>query len=384
MRASGSPRPGDAVIPAPAVAAQVRRRRYGPGDTGVHPPGRPARIGRAGPPVQDVSAGRGARPGRPIERVMSTVIRKLAWSRLANPRSPSPCPGPACCSGCSSGRPRRTPRRCRSGCRCHTSCRRWANIVVAPVMLYTGNVLACLGLAGMLWAHSQGWRPDPRPAADQRGHRRGDGQPHPGWLLRHRELCGIRPDSGAGRQPVQDQPAGMARRPLAVHPRRRPLWKHSRLSTAPSPPWSRGSRLDRRGERQHHHLGPDDPQRHRLHRRGLLLLKTSDDPVRATLFWTANPVLIQQLVSGGHLDTFVAAAAICAIQVARRVSGMWGDVLIGVLIGLACGIKINAVLIGSGSPGRCCGGTSGCAPPGSRGGAGDSRARSTASTGPSR
>jgi hypothetical protein len=81
---------------------------------------------------------------------------------------------------------------------------------------------------------------------------------------------------------------------------------------------------------------------------GLLLLKTSDDPIRATLFWTANPVLIQQLVSGGHLDTFVAAAAICSIQVARRVSGLWGDVLIGVLIGLACGVKINAVLIGIG------------------------------------
>jgi len=81
---------------------------------------------------------------------------------------------------------------------------------------------------------------------------------------------------------------------------------------------------------------------------GLLLLKTSDDPVRATLFWTANPVLIQQLVGGGHLDTFVAAAAICSIQVARRVSGMSGDVLIGVLIGLACGVKANAVLIGIG------------------------------------
>ena len=51
---------------------------------------------------------------------------------------------------------------------------------------------------------------------------------------------------------------------------------------------------------------------------GLLLLLTSDDPVRATLFWTANPVLILELVSGGHLDTLVAAAAIGAIQVARR------------------------------------------------------------------
>jgi len=44
----------------------------------------------------------------------------------------------------------------------------------------------------------------------------------------------------------------------------------------------------------------------------------------------------------------VAGAAICAIQVARRVSGVRGDVLIGVLIGLACGVKVNAVLIGIG------------------------------------
>ncbi len=34
--------------------------------------------------------------------------------------------------------------------------------VIASVMLYTGDILACLGLAGMLWAHSQGWRPNPR------------------------------------------------------------------------------------------------------------------------------------------------------------------------------------------------------------------------------
>jgi hypothetical protein len=81
---------------------------------------------------------------------------------------------------------------------------------------------------------------------------------------------------------------------------------------------------------------------------GLLLLKTSADPVRATLFWTANPVLIQQLVSGGHLDTLVAAAAICSIQLVRRVPSMGSDVLAGALIGLACGVKIYAVLIGLG------------------------------------
>jgi hypothetical protein len=81
---------------------------------------------------------------------------------------------------------------------------------------------------------------------------------------------------------------------------------------------------------------------------GWLLIKTSDDPVRATLFWTANPVLIQQLVSGGHLDTFLAAAAICAIQVARRVSGLRGDVLVGVIIGLGCGIKVSMALVAIG------------------------------------
>ena len=33
--------------------------------------------------------------------------------------------------------------------------------VLASLMLYTADILACLGLAGMLWAHSQGWRPNP-------------------------------------------------------------------------------------------------------------------------------------------------------------------------------------------------------------------------------
>jgi hypothetical protein len=81
---------------------------------------------------------------------------------------------------------------------------------------------------------------------------------------------------------------------------------------------------------------------------GYLLLRTSDDPVRATLFWVANPVIIQQLVGGGQLDTFVAAGAICSIQVARRVAGARGDVLAGALIGVSCGVKVSAVLIGIG------------------------------------
>src|SRR5258707_7763361 len=66
---------------------------------------------------------------------------------------------------------------------------------------------------------------------------------------------------------------------------------------------------------------------------GYLLLRTSDDPVRATLFWVANPVIIQQLVGGGQLDTFVAAGAICPIQGARRVRGAPGGLRGGALVG---------------------------------------------------
>ena len=36
---------------------------------------------------------------------------------------------------------------------------------------------------------------------------------------------------------------------------------------------------------------------------GYFLLKTAADPVRATLMWAANPVLIQQLVAGGQTRT---------------------------------------------------------------------------------
>ena len=223
------------------------------------------------------------------------------------------------------------------------------NVVIASILLYTGNILACLGLAGMLWAHSQGWRPNPK---------------HllwastaiiavmvsltPGWLLRHRELCGLRPD----RRTLGGNP--YVTNPLAFLGRILPTPTPSARKKQPSVygPFATIIQSFAAGIGGPHvwatiwalmilngavFIGV-----------GWLLLKTSDNPVRATLFWTANPVLIQQLVSGGHLDTLVAAAAICAIQVARRVSGHWGDVLIGVVIGLACGIKINAALIALG------------------------------------
>lgn len=79
---------------------------------------------------------------------------------------------------------------------------------------------------------------------------------------------------------------------------------------------------------------------------GYVLLRMAPDPVRAGLLWVANPLLIVELVAGGHLDTLVAALAVCAIAVAGQTARPRGDLLIGLLVGLVCSIKISSALLG--------------------------------------
>ena len=81
---------------------------------------------------------------------------------------------------------------------------------------------------------------------------------------------------------------------------------------------------------------------------GHFLIRTADDPVRAALLWVANPLLVVLLVAGGHLDTLIAALAVCAVHLARRAARPRDDLLVGLLVGLACGLKISAVLLGAG------------------------------------
>jgi hypothetical protein len=322
--------------------AQVRQVSVDPTDP-------PEPVGSVeGPGTDEVIEERG-RTG-PIELVMSTVIRKLSWSRLSQPKVAIAVSGVGLLLGMIVGAtapnhetlPLRLPLSILPSLGGQT--------VLASVLLYAGNILACLGLAGMLWAHSQGWRPDPRrlllvsaciiavmvsltPV----------GSSDTASYAAYGRIADL------GGNPYTASPAhflGPASKYVAYIGS---LWKTTPSVYGPLATFVQKFAASIGGANAATtiwilmilngivFIGV-----------GVLLMKTSDDPVRATLFWTANPVLIQQLVSGGHLDTFVAAAAICAIQVARRVSGKWGDVLIGVFIGLACGVKINAALIGIG------------------------------------
>jgi hypothetical protein len=290
-------------------------------------------------------------PAGPIERVMSTVIRKLSWSRLSDPKVAVTVSGVGLLLGMLVGAtapntdtlPVRLPLSRFLPSLSHDN-------AVAMALLYTGTILACLGLAGMLWAHSQGWRPDPRRL-----------------LLVSAGIVAVMVTlTPVGSSDIASYAAygriaslggnAYTSSPLAFLGASSPythavgaVWKtqpsvYGPVATAVQwfAAWIGGANaattiwllMILNGAV---FIGL-----------GFLLLKTSDDPVRATLFWVANPVLLLELVAGGQIDTFVAAAAICSIQLARRFSGKWGDVAVGVLIGLGCGIKVNAVLIGIG------------------------------------
>ena len=292
-----------------------------------------------------------AAPTGPVERLMSTLIRKLAWSRLSDPKIAVSVSAAGLLLGMVLGAtapnaetvPVKLPLSYLLPSLNHQH-------VIASLILYTSDILACLGLAGMLWAHSQGWRPNPRHL-----------------LLISSAVVAVLVcltpvgSSDTASYAAYGRIAAQGGNPYRTNP---VAWLgyHSAYTEAVGTMWKKQSSVYGPFATVIQSFGAAVGGPHVTTTIwvlmilngavfigvGYLLLKTSDDPVRATLFWTANPVLIQQLVSGGHLDTFVAAAAICAIQVARRVPDMLGDVAVGVLIGLACGIKIYAVLIGIG------------------------------------
>src|SRR5487761_1489837 len=314
----------------------------------THPADPPRWSGPAGQPGTDGPA-EGHGPAGPVERIMSALIRKLAWSRLSEPKVAVTLSAAGLLLtmlvGATAPNAETVPVRLPLSTLLPSL---EGTAIIPTALLYTGVVLGCLGLAGMLWAHSQGWRPDPRYL-----------------LLASSAVVAVMVcltpigSSDTGSYAAYGRIASQGGNPYTTNPQ---AWGDTAYTAAVGSVWKKQPSV----------YGPIATLVQRFAAwigganvattiwvlmivtgitfvaAGYLLLKTSDDPVRATLFWTANPVLIQQLVGGGHLDTFVAAAAICAIQVARRAPNIRGDVLVGVVIGLGIGVKVTAVLVAAG------------------------------------
>lgn len=289
----------------------------------------------------------------PAERLMSFIIRKLAWSRLSDPKVAVTVSGVGLLLGMVVGAtaPNSETLRFVELPLSHIFPSILPHHVLAAAILYSGDILACLGLAGMLWAYSQGWKPDPRRlflvssaivaimvsltpvgSSDTASYAAYGRLASLGQNPYHaNSLAWLRIHDYAYLHVVGQQ---WTHQPSVYGPVATAVQSFAAWIGGPSVEVTIWVLMILNGLA---FLGV-----------GYLLLKTSKDPVRATLFWTANPVLIQQLVGGGHFDTFVAAAAIAAIQLARRPATRWGDIAIGVIIGLGCGIKITAVLIAIG------------------------------------
>jgi hypothetical protein len=292
-------------------------------------------------------------PTGPIERLMSFTIRKLAWSRLADPRIAVAISGLGLFLGMVVGAtaPNAETLRFVQLPLSHLVPSLLHQDALASAILYTAVVLSCVGLAGMLWAHSQGWRPDPRRLLMV------------STVVVAIMVC-LTPvgSSDTASYAAYGRLASLGQNPysanslqwLAAHD---PgyvkvvglQWKNQPSVYGPVATWIQSFAAWIGGP----HVATTIWILMILNGLaflaiGLVLLKTSRDPLRATLFWTANPVLILELVGGGHFDTFVAAAAIAAIQLARRPPRLWSDALIGVVIGLGCGVKITALLVALG------------------------------------
>ena len=83
----------------------------------------------------------------------------------------------------------------------------------------------------------------------------------------------------------------------------------------------------------------------------LLLYRMSGSPqrrLRAMLLWTANPLLLQVLIAGGHIDTQQIACCVAAVAVLHRRVTPQRAALAGVLAGLGFAVKVSAALVVAG------------------------------------
>jgi hypothetical protein len=221
----------------------------------------------------------------------------------------------------------------------------------ANFIMNAGLTLCCLGLAGMLWANSRGWRPDP-------------------WRVFWSAaaviavLMNITPvgSSDVASYAAYGRIAALGHDPYVYLPADLPGGLHNPYTALVGIQWPRTPSV----------YGPVATWMHLAAAlaggsrpwltiwvlmittaigylaAGYLLLRSAVNPVRAGLLWAANPLLIYLFVMSGHLDTFVALAGIAAILISRRGATVRHDLAVGLVIGLAGGIKINAAFVGLG------------------------------------
>ncbi len=224
--------------------------------------------------------------------------------------------------------------------------------ILANLIMYASIVLSCLGLAMMLWANSRGWSPNPRRVF---------------WTAAGAVavLVNITPvgSSDAASYATYGRIAALGYNPYTFLPADLPGGKNNPYTMLVSPQWQHTASV----------YGPVATWTHLLAAQiggarpwatiwvlmimigaaflltGYVLLRTAADPVRAALLWVANPLLITELVIGGHLDALVALFAIVAIVLSRRCTRVWHDLLVGLLVGVAGDIKsVNAIFVALG------------------------------------
>jgi hypothetical protein len=226
---------------------------------------------------------------------------------------------------------------------------------VADLIMYLSIGLCCLGLAMMLWANSRGWSPRPMrvfaaasatvavlvnitpvgssDAASYAAYGRIAALGHNPYTFLPDQLPG-----GAGANPTNPYTILVA-----------PYWRKTPSVYGPVATWTQQLAADIGGTRAWLTLwilmimmGAA------FLLTGYILLRTAANPVRAALLWVANPLIIVELVIGGHLDSLLALFAIAAIVLARKCTKVWHDLALGLLVGVAGGIKVNAVLVALG------------------------------------
>jgi hypothetical protein len=220
--------------------------------------------------------------------------------------------------------------------------------LAANVIMYVSITLCCLGLAMMLWANSRGWSPSPRKVF---------------WTAAGAVavLVNITP-VGSGdiaSYAAYGRIAALGQNPYTFTPLMLPGGAHNPYTAIVGVKWQNTPSV----------YGPVATWTHLFAAliggskpwltiwmlmilmgasflaAGYILLRTAENPVRATLLWVANPILIFELVMGGHLDAFLSVFAIAAIVISRRCTRPWHDLAVGLLVGLAGGIKITAVFV---------------------------------------